>query len=427
MQIEVQNRFVRFRHYGPWGAEEASVYLDCRLVFPEKYPEIEIPSFSVERTASIDSHIASKLGEGIRTIGNAYLTYQRGSLEAITRYLQGEQSIEDILAWTLDDHEDSTLMFPGDEDASSSDEGDELGAFLDGQADGSGLTASGVLSSSNANANVPLPKACGALWANDGRLICFFPPKEEKPQSLLGSLGLQGALLLSKKSRKMFEGFGNFHTGVPRTKTDSSGIEALDTGDAYYDFDSDDSYSSSSHSSASSHKLSSLRQHFNPSYIFRGDSPNVLRAAGESQRSHGSLSVSRSGVPNAKNIITIHQFENILPAKRSLAEKYTISGRETCKKNAAVALEQGLSELSEVWSLLHLIMRDEVPLEMVPQTGLKVPLQVIARHTPKPLIRKDSGIDLALDAKSRDGAQKAHSSIKWGQHPYGSRNLIRAL
>lgn len=427
MQIKVQNRFLRFRLYGPWGAEEASVYLDCRLVFPEKYPEAEIPLFSVEKTASIDSHTASKLEDGIRTIGNAYLTYQRGSLEAITRYLQGEQSIEDTIAWTLNDHDDSTLMFPGDEDASSSDEGDELGAFVDGQADDLGLTASGVLSSSNANANVPLPKACGALWANDGRLICFFPPKEEKPQSLLGSLGLQAAMLLSKKSRKMFEGFGNFHTGIPRTKTDSSGIETLDTGDVYYDFDSDDSYSSSSHSSASSRNLSSLRQRLNPSYIFRGNSSNLLRAADESQRSHGSFSVSRSGVPNVKNTISIHQLEDILPAKRSLAEKYTISGREACKKNAAVALEQGLLELSEVWSLLHLIMHDEVPLEMVEQTGLEVPLQVIARHTPKALTRKDSGIDLAFDAKSRDGAQKAHSSIKWGQHPFGGRKLIRAL
>lgn len=382
--------------------------------------------FGVERTASVDFRIALKLEEGIRRISNAYLTYQRGSLEAITRFLQGEQSVEDLVAWTLDAQDDSTLMFPDDEGASSSDEEDELGAFVDGQADELGLTASGVLSSSNANANVPLPKACGALWANDGRLICFFPPKEERPQSLLGSLGLEGAMLLSKKSRKMFEGFGNFHTGLPRPKVDSCGLETTDTEDVYYDFDSDDSYTSSD-SSASSHNLSSLRQRFNPSYIFRGDSSNLLRAVGESQRSHGSHSVSRSGVPNVKNTISIHQLESLLPAKRSLAEKYTISGRNACKQNAAVAAKQGLPDLADVWALLHLVLRDEVPLERVPQTGLEVPLQVLERRTPKALNRKDSGIDLSFDGKLRDGALKAHSSIKWGQHPLGSKGLIRAL
>ena len=418
---------MRFRLYGPWGADEASVYLDCRLVFPEKYPAADIPLFSVERTASIDFRIASKLEDGIRTISNAYLTYQRGSLEAITRFLQGEQGIEDLVAWTFDTQDDSTLMFPGDEGASSSDEEDELGAFVDGQADELGLTASGVLSSSNANAIVPLRKTCGASWANDGRLVCFFPPKEERPQSLLGSLGLEGAILLSKKSRKMFEGFGNFHTGIPRAKTDSSGLETIDTEDVYYDFDSDDSYTSSSHSSASSHNLSSLRQRFNPSYIGRVDSSNLMRTAGESQRSNGSHSVSRSGVPSVKNTISIHQLEGILPAKRSLAEKYTVSGRNACEKNAVVASEQGLSDLADVWALLHLILRDDVPLERASQAGLGVPIQVIARHTLEALNRKDSGIDLTLDGKSGDCALLSYSSIKWGQHPLGSEGLIRAL
>ena len=395
-------------------------------MFPEKYPGAETLLFSVERTASIDSQVASNLEEGVTAISNAYLAYQRGSLEAITRYLQGEQSIEDIIAWTMDAPDDSTLMFAGDEDASSSDEGDDLGAFVD-QADELGLTSSGVLSSSNANANIPLPKVCGALWANDSRLVCFFPPREEKPQSLLDSLGLEGAMLLSKKSRKMFEGFGTFHTSIPRAKTGSSGLETVDNRDVYDGFDSDDSFTSSSLSSASSRNLGSSRQRFNPSHLFRGDSPHLLRALGESQRSHGSLSVSKSGVSNAKNTIAIHQLESILPAKRSLAENYTISGREACKQNAAAASAQGLSDLADVWSLLHLILNDEVPLEIIPQSGLEVPFQVVALRTPRPLTRKDSGVDLTFDGKQGNSGRKAHSSVKWGQHPFGSKHLIGAL
>ena len=59
----------------------------------------------------------------------------------------------------------------------------------------------------NANVMVPVAKACGALWANDGRLVCFFPPKKDKSTTLFENLGFKEMTRLSR-SDKVFEGFG---------------------------------------------------------------------------------------------------------------------------------------------------------------------------------------------------------------------------
>ncbi|MCJ1378273.1 hypothetical protein MMC17_001370 [Xylographa soralifera] len=425
-EIDVQNRFVKLSLYGPWGANGASMYLDCRLIFPNGYPTEGLPSFTVEKTAKISTAVVSKLSEDVHTISTAYLAYQRGSLEAMTRYLQGEQTVDELIAWTKGGPEDTISLFPEDDVSSSSDEEDELGTFRDGEADELGLSTE-VLSSSNANANVPLPKACGAVWAENGRLVCFFPPKEEKSQSLLGSLGLPGAAMVSKSGRNIFDGFGNFHLRKPNVRSKLSSMETFDSEDIDSESDSDTSYSSSSRSSTPSRDVNSFRQRMPPNPIFRGDALHLSGAVDESQRSAGSLSLSRSGVNNSKTILSIHNFESLLPSKRILAKKYLLSGPNASQHNATIARENGLSNVAEVWTLIDMIVRDEIPLNSYADTEKSLTFLLPATSALYTSLRSDNAIDLSLDEKLQGGPSGSRGSINWGQHPMGSAYLVRAL
>ncbi|KAK5069046.1 hypothetical protein LTR16_009682, partial [Cryomyces antarcticus] len=100
---------------------------------------------------------------------------------------------------------------------SSSDEEDGMGPDFNGlQFQDMDTNGTDILGTANANANVPLPKACGALWAEDGRLVCFFPPKEEN-KSLLKTIALQSNGR-STRNHKMFEGFGRLHADSPEPR-----------------------------------------------------------------------------------------------------------------------------------------------------------------------------------------------------------------
>ena len=395
-------------------------------MFPSDYPTEGIPSFIVEKTATISTSVLSKLSGDVHTISTAYLAYQRGSLEAVTRYLQGEQTADELIAWTKGGQEDTVSLFPEDDVSSSSDEEDRLGTFLDDPAAELRLSTE-VLSSSNANANMPLPKACGAVWAETGHLVCFFPPKEEKSQSLLGSLGLPGAAMLSKSRKNIFDGFGNFHTRIPTARSKLSSMEIFDSEDIDSESDSDTSYSSSSRSSSPSKDVSSFRQRmpFNP--ILRGDVLHLPGVIDESQRSVGSLSLSRSAVNNSKTILSIHNLECLLPSRRTLAESYLLSGPNACRHNAIIARDHGLYHTAEVWSLIDMIVRDEVPLNSYTDTekSLAFLLPKSSALFAKP--SSNSASDLPLHEQSQSNPSDGRGSIKWGQHPMGSAYLIRAL
>ena len=395
-------------------------------MFPNGYPTEELPSFTVEKTATITASIASKLGEDVHAISTVYLAYQRGSLEAVTRYLQGEQTMDELIAWTKGGQEDTISLFPEDDDSSSSDEEDGLRTFLDGPATELGLSTE-ILSSSNANANVPLPKACGAVWADNGRLVCFFPPKEEKSQSLLGSLGLPGVTMVSKSRKNIFDGFGNFHITAPNARSKFSSMKTFDSEDVDSESDSDTSYSSSSRSSTPSRGVSSFRQRMPLNPILRGEVLHLSGAIDDSQRSVGSLSVSRSAVNNSKTILSIHNLECLLPSRRVLAEKYLLSGPNACQHNAKIAREHGLFHIAEVWCLIDMIIRDEVPLNSYTDTEKSLAFLLPTPSALSTKLRSSGSVDVSLHKNSQSNSSSSRSSIKWGQHPMGSGFLVQAL
>ena len=427
--VNVRSRFVKLSMHGLWGPQDSSIYLDCRIDFPQAYPADAAPLLSLTKTASMDDSTMSDIKVNTKTISDAYLNVHRSSLEALIRYLQGDQTIEEALAWIKDGQESIVLDFPEVEDASSSDEEGELGQFTDTQNDEFGLAGSDVLNSSKANANMPVPNKCGAIWAENGQLVCFFPPKEERTSSLVESLGLDGHNLLTKGRRKGLEGFGKLHQGpIARSKTSSAGT--FEGSDSESESNSSDTDTSSLNSSTSSRDTSTKGLRVPTRHTFRNDVfnfPGLEKGEEDVPNSAEGASMSRSGIAQPKNFVSIHRMESLLPSKRCLAARYINSGPNACKHNAKVAKEEGFVDLADIWLLMDMVLRDEVPLETMPgdrKDGSPSTFQVL-----KPLKRRGSrgNVHTPEGQASKATSSTARGCVKWGQHPFGSAQLVREL
>lgn len=365
----------------------------------------------------------------LEMIVDTYLNHQKSSLEAIIRYLLGEQNLEESLSWLQQRRESNDLALAQDPALSSSDEDDEeLGTIANLQSQRMEMSE-GTIAVSNAQYNVPLPKACGALWADDGRLVCFFPPKEDRKPSLLDSLSLRTSERSSRSRKTIFEGFGRLQNGSIIPKRVASTFETIGDGDS----DFEESSTSSSGSSPSSEGNDVLRHHFLPSKGWRGSLAETQDALSvdDSHKSSGGAGNTQSATLKSNNYIALHDCSDLLPSKQNLARNYVISGEgsDCCEVNAQVAEENGDSDLASVWRLLTLLLRDEVPLEMLQHPyhddGVDSIL-VIARRTASPFNFNDSAVDLSFDTSEYMTARNK-GRIKWGYHPLGRKWLVDSL
>ncbi|KAI9875707.1 MAG: hypothetical protein M1830_003123 [Pleopsidium flavum] len=415
--VDVPARHTIISMNGPWGVSGISVFVKADIVFPSDYPEISMPTLKIEKTSSISEETLRIIMTAVDIIARSYSSRKKGSLEAILRYLLGERSLEDSTVWPIDDQEP----------ASSSDEDDdEVGTFAGIQSQDLEMSDSGLLGPSNANANVPLPKACGALWADNGRLVCFFPPKEEQNRSLLGTLTSKDGDRYSR-SQKIFEGFGQFQTSSPGPKTKTS---TIDTTDGTIHDGSEDSFTSSSSSSGSSDVDGTFGDGFRPSLGWRGAALGLQRSRSTDQSQRSSAAPSASKLLKPKNVVSIHSLEDLLPAKKLLANEYAIfgNGPDVCSHNAKVAAEQGNQDLAAVWAFIRLILHNEVPLKVMLQPYRKEPVLVLARHALSNVMRRDSAVDLSYDETNDQGGKRSTTGrVRWGQHPFGGSWLIEAL
>ena len=427
-EIDIKERFIRVSMRGLWDSKESSTYLDCRIDFPDSYPHEGIPRLAVERTASLDETIIDRIQADVQTIGLAYASFRRSSLEALLRYLQGDQTVDEAVAWTREDADQSVADLQNEEE-SSSDE-DELGGFNENQADELGLAGSGIINAVNANAYMPLPKKCSAIWARNGQLVCFFPPKEEKQTiSLANALTLNEREGLSRGRRKVFEGFGKITKNL-KNKSLISSVSTWNSSDPTSESDISGSERSSSVSSTSSRELSSKGGLRFASHVFEPDRFGVHvvqsdRPVDETVHSNGSVSVHKNAAPTSlKTVISIHNFKSVLPSKDHFAQHYTHFGLEACENNRKLAADKGEQDLANVWSLLDVIFNNNVPLRIVQREiskGYVVSCPIVRRS-------KDGGTSsFATKKKRRPAKVHATGQVRWGQHPFGPAVLMRRL
>jgi len=410
--VDVRQRKITISLNGPWGAEGASLFLKVDIKFPVSYPKTSIPTFSVQKTAAVTDELEARIKAELRTIAETYMSRKRGCLEGAVRYLLGESSLEDSIAWILGetgDHVKSPLN--GDLEGESSDE-DEVGMT---QSQELGMSSE-LMRPVNANAMVPVARECGALWANDGRLVCFFPPKKDKSTALFDNIGFKEMSRLSRND-KVFEGFGRLQTSSPGPRMTGT-MTSTDDGVSDY---SDDSYSETSSSSGSSADiLSGLPTRFQPAQTWRSAGSIGIyrpRSTDHSQRSTGGAATAKSA-DTARNVISIHDLSDMLPVKRELAKNYRICGKGTdvCAHNAAIALDAGCYELAQIWGLIKLIMhvRRKPGSPLQPRTWLN-------------RMSKEDRINSSQVLGVGTYKDIAGSIIRWGDHPLGSHWLVPAL
>ncbi|KAL8919598.1 MAG: hypothetical protein Q9172_004926 [Xanthocarpia lactea] len=423
--INMDDRQIVLSLHGPWGSGRASVFVKCSIEVPLRYPNVEPPWVTIESTAEMTDESILQATSEVQLIAQAYQERHRHSLEAILRYLLGEQSYDDTLALLQALPDRSGLGLDGQGELSSSDD-DEESDHQYANIQVPGLESSdAMIAISNAQYNVPLPNACGALWADDGRLVCFFPPKEERPPSFMQPLNFKAGEWTSKNRRSVLEGFGKLQSGSSISKMASSKISATESGDS--DFD-DSSESSSDSSSSTENRTSHLR--LMPTMAWREGIHESTRALSvdESQRSSGPSGLPKSTMLNSKNFVSIRDCAELLPAKRALAVEYRVdSTGECCVHNAAVARKYGELDLADIWESLNLIIQDEVPLERIHISSKYDPILVVARRAVSPLHPKDSAIDLSYDSHEEEHKTELKGRVYWGAHPFGSRWLVEAL
>ena len=418
------NRSVTVSLAGPWGAEGSSTYVKTRIEFPKIYPEEATPAFTVEKTASMSSEVHMKISSELKLVADAYLSRQRNSLEAILRYLLGEQNLDEILVWLNQRPNPIDLDLVQDPGLSSSDEDDdELGKYTSSQAQGLEMS-DGMITVSNAQYNVPMAGGCGVSWAGDGRLVCFFPIKERIPSLL--DLNDRS----SRSHKSIFEGFGRFYNRSPVSRNALATLETIESDGS----DSDVLYMSSSGSSSSLSLSSSSddfggpRHHFIPSSAWRGGTSETQRALSveDSQLSSGGTGPAKSTAPKSTQLISIHDLRDLLPSKKDLTKEYIIGGSHCCAYNAEVALKSGNQDLADAWGFIDLILQEQVPLHVMRHPQNDESIMVIARNALSQLTKKDSAVDLSLDAFDGKPQTTAKGSVKWGPHPFG-RWMVEAL
>jgi hypothetical protein len=424
--VDVRQRKATISLNGPWGQDGASLFLKVDIKFPINYPRAAIPVFRIQETAGVTDQLSERIIAELRTISETYLSRKRGCLEGALRYLLGECNLEESIALVLGETTE-TVKSPvnGLEDDESSDEDEEVGPF---QKQDLGMSSE-LLRPVTANLMVPVAKVCGATWSQDGRLVCFFPPKRDKSNALFASLGFKEMTRLSR-NEKVFEGFGRLQTSSPgRQATTGTGTGTDVTDDGASDY-SDDSSTASSSSSGSSDIISALPNRFQAPQPWR----NVgslgyyrSRSADNSQISTvggGPGTAKSTDVPH--NIVSIHDLSELLPAKRELAVKYRIfgNGADVCAHNAAVAADAGYHHLAQVWGLLKLILHNEGDSRVS-----DAEIELFGRRGFGVISRKDSGVDLTNDfvKKNQSSKIKAFADVRWGEHALGARWLVPAL
>ena len=400
------NRVVTLSLMGPWSSTGTSTWIKCRVQFPDSYPETAGLILTIKESPNTTDEQLKDIDREVQLITKAYMARQFSSLEAIIRYLLGERDLNKSLLW-LASRPDGEPDVPHNSAESSSDEDDQLQS--------SQIDMNESLAASNTQYNVPLPKACGAFWADDGRLVCFFPQRREKSNPLIGKLNLKTA-----SQKGVFEGFGRLDQHTVMTKRPPY-LDTSDSGDSEFEC-----FSSSSDSSTSSYGANPSGQLFMPSMTWPTGALETLndQSVDESHRSTGAAGDNPLG--SSANYVSIHACDDLLPSKQKLAEEYIISSdhQECCSHNSRVAAELGAHDTADIWSLVKLIIRKQVPSEAVQDYRKDESIVEAARRAVHPLQTRDSAIDLSYDLTEDTTAA---AMVQWGGHPFGSRWLVDSM
>ncbi|EGX95117.1 WD repeat protein [Cordyceps militaris CM01] len=416
---------------GPWGVDADSIFIKVQIDVPTAYPKHKAPKFTIEKSSFMPEETHKRLQREIHKLANQFLLRKQNCLEVAFTYLLGEVDLETSTTFfknvrDLDDDLDGLA------DDSSSEDEDPAAAgsvSMSQELPNTGEVDTTIASHIRA-VMPPPPRTCGARFSNDGKLICFFPTKEEKFRALFSSTG--EICKDRPKNEPFFAGFGRLsYEQNPRQRDN---IEEASATDDQSDSDSDRSSSDSSSSDSESTSIHNMNMWYRPTR-----QPKKAWSEDRSVRSSGAgtgtgtgtgigtatgTGASRRRVIKARNLISIHDLRADLPSKREFAEEYAIfgDGADVCNHNAQVAEKHGFADLSNIWLYLALLLRKGIPLEVLGFNTQRDSILVIARD----VVSRVGYIDknAPADPWSHDNALLGR--VRWGQHPL-AKDLIADL
>lgn len=396
---------------GPWGVDNETIFIKVKVDIPTSYPKGKAPKFFVEKTLLMPDATHKKIEQEVNQIASEFVKRKENCLDVAFTYLLGEVDLETstTLFKNVRDLDDD---IDGLADESSSEEDDDAGIPAGGSASMSQeLTASIELDPTNTLAQTqrpaipPLPRFCGARFSNDGRLVCFFPNRDERARGLFSVAGTTDAGRDRQKDEPNFAGFGRLAQDSPPPKQRYDEASATDD-----QSDSDESATSTSSSDSEPTAMSKISMWYQPGRRFR-----KTWSANESIRSSGGgtgagtgtgTGTSRKRAGKPKNILSIYDFRDMLPSKKQFAEEYAIfgDGADVCEHNAQVAQKYGYPDLVDIWRYAALLLRTGIPLELHEQRNHRESVLVIAK-------------DLASHPHDAHDPLTLAGRVKWGHHP----------
>lgn len=413
---------------GPWGFESEPIFVKLKIEIPPEYPTVKAPKFTVEKTSFMPEETHTKITTEIHQVANQFLQRKQNCLEVAFTYLLGEVDLESstVLFKNVRDLDDDLDALTDD---SSSEEDEDIPT-------GGSASMSQELPHADADTTLaplphrnipPQPRTCGARFSPDGRLVCFFPSKEEKARALFST----SAELHNKERSKgepFFAGFGRLTYELP-SKQKYATDEASATDDESDESESELSSSSSSGSESTSvHKMSlwyssnrQLRKTWSEDRSVRSSGGGTGTGVGTGT---GTIT-SRRRFGRPRNVVVMHDLRTYLPSKREFAEEYAIfgDGADVCEHNARVAGKYGNDELVDVWHYLALLLTKGIPLEVLGRDHNHTSILIIAREAVS-LSAKD--LDSEQDNWLHYNATGLVGRVKWGEHPL-AREFVNDL
>lgn len=427
--VDMDKRSVTVSMNGPWGDGGDTVYIKAYMAFPDQYPEAKLPTFTLVRTSLISEDIYQKIMGDVQQIATGFVGRKRGCLEAIICYLLGEINVEESTLWLTDaqDVDDIVIDDLANESSSEDDDSDMpagSSAMMSQELDSSATEAN--LIPVNRHANVPLPRLCGARFANNGKIVCFFPPKAEKVKSLLRTSTDKER----PRGEPFFNAFSRLRNEVitPRSKFASITDEDGEVSDSSQD--SDGSSSSESDSSRFRNGVAyGFWRKINSRNALSTNRSQKSSVAGTGTGTGTGTGGSRVRPPKPKNTIVVYDIQDYMLAKKDLADEYAIfgNGLEVCNHNAVVAKRQGHQDLADIWQYAGMLLQHEVPLEVLDESFHNEPILVIARGMIQHC-RRDTGSNSGFDFSNHLQSSRDSMSgrVKWGHSPL-AKYLIEDL
>jgi len=417
--VSIKERRAQLAISGPWGSNGKMTHIALDIKFPIGYPETKVPEFSFGKTSALSTEKIDRCSRDIKYITEQHVTYGAGCLEAVLSYLTGELTLIQSVNW-LSNGADAEVR--ADQLDDSSDEEDHIADFTGASQSLLNLPAdSNLLMAHLSNAKVPPARTCSAIWAADGRLVTFFPPKAE-PVSLFDRV--QPNANAKDKSDAMLEGLGHFQlvakdnqTKLP-TSLQNSAHNSEDDEDDIYDLESSSSGSSSNSDVFDDFPVFERVMFKRPTRL---SGPLRRKVAIRSSSTDSSRITSTeppkiNALPKNRSIITFYNLSNILPVSQALGKDYILFGdsSKVCQHNSQVAVKNGANLIAEIWQLLLMVLDHVVPLTY---------------DSKNMIMAKTALIKIGQKANRYHAYERMLDpymlgQIKWANHPFGRGWII---